>query len=276
MARMASGQRSPGEPWSRQHRPSRWSEPSPHRWRQPRPGQRLRPRPRRPSCPAAARTAPAPAAAAPSGGWSVNWDAVAKCESGNNWSINTGNGYYGGLQFDIGTWLSNGGGQYAPRADLATRDQQIAVAETTYASRGFSPWACWLRRRLTRRPTRRLCSQGLDRSGSGSVRELAGAGRSDMLFACCTVNAKSGAESRSPGPEATQMTVRDHASPRCGRPVRRRPHHTGSASGGCGTATIRPKSTTVAGTFLVHQASVRYATVSSQGVPKRCTSFIVS
>ncbi|MET0863808.1 MAG: ubiquitin-like domain-containing protein [Nakamurella sp.] len=85
---------------------------------------------------------PAPAAAAPSGGWSVNWDAVAKCESGNNWSINTGNGYYGGLQFDIGTWLSNGGGQYAPRADLATKDQQIAVAETTYAARGLSPWAC--------------------------------------------------------------------------------------------------------------------------------------
>ncbi len=101
---------------------------------------------------AAAAPAPAPAAApqpaapapAPSnsGGWSVNWDAIAKCESTNNWSINTGNGYYGGLQFDIGTWLANGGGQYAPRADLATKDQQIAVAETTYASRGLSPWAC--------------------------------------------------------------------------------------------------------------------------------------
>jgi uncharacterized protein YabE (DUF348 family) len=94
---------------------------------------------------AAPEPAPAPAApapAAPSNGWSVNWDAIAKCESGNNWSINTGNGYYGGLQFDSGTWLSNGGGQYAPRADLATKDQQIAVAETVYASRGLSPWAC--------------------------------------------------------------------------------------------------------------------------------------
>jgi uncharacterized protein YabE (DUF348 family) len=86
--------------------------------------------------------AAAPAPAAPSNGWSVNWDAIAKCESGNNWSINTGNGYYGGLQFDSGTWLSNGGGQYAPRADLASKDQQIAVAETVYASRGLSPWAC--------------------------------------------------------------------------------------------------------------------------------------
>jgi len=95
-----------------------------------------------PAAAAAPEPAPAPAPAAPSNGWSVNWDAIAKCESGNNWSINTGNGYYGGLQFDSGTWLSNGGGQYAPRADLATKDQQIAVAETLYASRGLSPWAC--------------------------------------------------------------------------------------------------------------------------------------
>ncbi len=74
--------------------------------------------------------------------WSVNWDAIANCESTNNWSINTGNGYYGGLQFDIGTWLSNGGGQYAPRADLATKDEQIAIAEKVYAARGLEPWAC--------------------------------------------------------------------------------------------------------------------------------------
>lgn len=84
----------------------------------------------------------APAAAAPSGGWSTNWDAIAQCESTGNWSINTGNGYYGGLQFDIGTWLGAGGGEYAPRADLATKDQQIAIAERVYASRGLSPWAC--------------------------------------------------------------------------------------------------------------------------------------
>jgi uncharacterized protein YabE (DUF348 family) len=70
----------------------------------------------------------------------LNWDAVAQCESGGNWSINTGNGFYGGLQFDYGTWLSNGGGAYAPRADLATREQQIAVANRLYAARGSSPW----------------------------------------------------------------------------------------------------------------------------------------
>jgi len=70
----------------------------------------------------------------------LNWDAVAACESGGNWHINTGNGFYGGLQFDYGTWLSNGGGAYASRADLATREEQIAVANHLYARRGSSPW----------------------------------------------------------------------------------------------------------------------------------------
>jgi resuscitation-promoting factor RpfB len=70
------------------------------------------------------------------------WDRIAACESGGNWSINTGNGYYGGLQFDSGTWLANGGGKYAARADLATRLQQIAVANVVYAARGLSPWGC--------------------------------------------------------------------------------------------------------------------------------------
>ena len=68
------------------------------------------------------------------------WDRLSMCESGGNWHINTGNGFYGGLQFDYGTWLSNGGGAYAPRADLATREQQIAVANRLYAARGSSPW----------------------------------------------------------------------------------------------------------------------------------------
>jgi len=70
------------------------------------------------------------------------WDRIAQCESGGNWSINTGNGYYGGLQFASGTWLANGGGKYAPRADLATRLEQIAVANTVYAARGLQPWGC--------------------------------------------------------------------------------------------------------------------------------------
>jgi hypothetical protein len=74
--------------------------------------------------------------------WSVNWDAIAHCESTNNWAINTGNGYYGGLQFDYTTWLGAGGGAYADRADHATKSQQIAIAEKVYAARGLEPWAC--------------------------------------------------------------------------------------------------------------------------------------
>jgi resuscitation-promoting factor RpfB len=70
----------------------------------------------------------------------LNWDAVAQCESGGNWHINTGNGFYGGLQFDYGTWLSNGGGAYAERADLASREEQIAIATKLYNARGSSPW----------------------------------------------------------------------------------------------------------------------------------------
>ncbi len=72
----------------------------------------------------------------------MNWDGIAQCESTQNWSINTGNGYYGGLQFDYGTWLGAGGGAYAPRADMASKYEQIAIAERVYAGRGLSPWAC--------------------------------------------------------------------------------------------------------------------------------------
>lgn len=68
------------------------------------------------------------------------WDAIASCESGGNWAINTGNGFYGGVQFDQGTWESNGGLRYAPRADLATREEQIAIAEAVRAGRGLGPW----------------------------------------------------------------------------------------------------------------------------------------
>src|ERR1700687_6352152 len=57
------------------------------------------------------------------------WDQVAHCESGGNWAINTGNGYQGGLQFTPGTWSGHGGGQYAPGANMATKDPQIAGAE---------------------------------------------------------------------------------------------------------------------------------------------------
>ncbi|TLH70909.1 transglycosylase, partial [Mycolicibacterium cosmeticum] len=68
------------------------------------------------------------------------WDQVARCESGGNWAINTGNGYQGGLQFSPGTWSSHGGGEYAPAAHLATKEEQIAVAERVLASQGKGAW----------------------------------------------------------------------------------------------------------------------------------------
>jgi hypothetical protein len=68
------------------------------------------------------------------------WDKVAQCESGGNWAINTGNGYYGGLQFSAGTWRAYGGGSYAGTANHATKGQQIAVAEKVLASQGSGAW----------------------------------------------------------------------------------------------------------------------------------------
>jgi uncharacterized protein YabE (DUF348 family) len=84
-----------------------------------------------------------PAPPATSGGDSV-WDAIAQCESGGNWAINTGNGYYGGLQFLQSTWLAYGGGAYASLPSEASREQQIAIAtKVRDASGGYGPWpAC--------------------------------------------------------------------------------------------------------------------------------------
>ncbi|KSU75039.1 resuscitation-promoting factor [Pseudarthrobacter enclensis] len=94
-----------------------------------------------------AQAAAAPAgtntgAAAPAMMNEAMWDKIAQCESGGNWSINTGNGYYGGLQFDIQTWIGSGGGAYAPNASLASKAQQIDIANRVYAQRGLQPWGC--------------------------------------------------------------------------------------------------------------------------------------
>jgi hypothetical protein len=83
--------------------------------------------------------APAPRPAVTYDGDTV-WDALAKCESGGNWAINTGNGYYGGLQFSLGTWRGYGGSAYAVYPHQATRAEQIAVGERLRAARGYQPW----------------------------------------------------------------------------------------------------------------------------------------
>jgi len=79
------------------------------------------------------------------------WDAVARCESGGNWSINTGNGYYGGLQFSNSTWRAFGGSMYASSANWATKSEQIAIARRTLAVQGPGAWpVCGPRAGLTR------------------------------------------------------------------------------------------------------------------------------
>ncbi|MFJ8882409.1 transglycosylase family protein [Streptomyces sp. NPDC102402] len=88
-----------------------------------------------------AQAAPAArAVVAPTVTAGTDWDRIAECESSGRWNINTGNGYHGGLQFSPSTWRAYGGGKYAPRADLATRSEQIAVGERVARSQGMGAW----------------------------------------------------------------------------------------------------------------------------------------
>lgn len=77
---------------------------------------------------------------APAGPPAPDWERIAACESSGRWHINTGNGYHGGLQIDLATWRAYGGDRFAPRADLASRAQQIAVGERIVRDRGLSAW----------------------------------------------------------------------------------------------------------------------------------------
>ena len=85
-----------------------------------------------------------------------DWDRLAQCESGGNWHINTGNGYYGGLQFSASTWNAFGGNEFASTADQASREQQIYVAEKVLAQQGWGAWpACSASLGLSSGPTDR-------------------------------------------------------------------------------------------------------------------------
>lgn len=94
------------------------------------------------------------------------WDRVAKCESGGNWKINTGNGFYGGLQFSASTWRAFGGGKYASTANKASKAEQIAIARRTLAAQGPGAWP--------------VCSQkaGLTRSNGGASKNATPSGNS--------------------------------------------------------------------------------------------------
>ncbi|MGV9880416.1 LysM peptidoglycan-binding domain-containing protein [Streptomyces sp. NPDC003006] len=108
--------------------------------------------------PAAASAAPSPARGAPPPAEKYDcptekgpWHCLAQCESNGRWDANTGNGYYGGLQFWQPTWVEHGGLEYAPRADLATKEEQIMVAEKVLRTQGWKAWpACSKKVRIER------------------------------------------------------------------------------------------------------------------------------
>ncbi|MDQ0581491.1 LysM peptidoglycan-binding domain-containing protein [Streptomyces rishiriensis] len=109
--------------------------------------------------------APLMAAGNASAATSSEWDAVAQCESGGNWSINTGNGYYGGLQFSASTWAAYGGTAYASTADQASKSQQIAIGEKVLAGQGKGAWP--------------VCGTGLSGAAyNGSAADSSGSGSS--------------------------------------------------------------------------------------------------
>lgn len=104
----------------------------------------------------------------------ATWNKVAACESSGNWSINTGNGYYGGLQFTQSTWEAYGGARYAPRADQATRAEQVAVAEKVLNGQGPGAWpVCSVRAGLSRggpAPDAHTGTHAARPAGTGSAR----------------------------------------------------------------------------------------------------------
>ncbi|GAA2722566.1 MULTISPECIES: transglycosylase family protein [Streptomyces] len=99
------------------------------------------------------------------------WDKVAQCESSGNWHINTGNGYYGGLQFSNESWKAAGGTKYAPRADLASKSQQIATAERLLAMQGPGAWGCAGAGNLTSGGAKADVDTSDDESGSGYTKK---------------------------------------------------------------------------------------------------------
>ncbi|MFE5586754.1 transglycosylase family protein [Kitasatospora sp. NPDC056531] len=128
------------------------------------------------------------ASAAPSSAW----DAVAQCESGGNWSISTGNGFHGGLQFTPSTWAAYGGTAYAAQANQATKAQQIAVAEKVLASQGPGAWP--------------VCSQKAGLSKGGAP-------------AAVDTSADSGAAAAKPVQRAEKPAVAPKAAPKAAQPA---------------------------------------------------------
>ncbi|MEU6556156.1 transglycosylase family protein [Streptomyces sp. NPDC046915] len=142
----------------------------------------------------AAVAAPLMAAGNASAATASEWDAVAQCESGGNWSINTGNGYYGGLQFSASTWAAYGGTQYASQANQASKAQQIAVAEKVLAAQGKGAWP--------------VCGKGLSGAAyTGSSSGSSSSSNSSSSAGTTTRSADQQAATRSSERPAAKKTV---------------------------------------------------------------------
>ncbi|KQV23966.1 MULTISPECIES: transglycosylase family protein [unclassified Kitasatospora] len=148
------------------------------------------------------------------------WDKVAQCESGGNWSINTGNGFYGGLQFTPSTWKAFGGQQYAGQANQASKGQQIAVAEKVLASQGPGAWP--------------VCSvkAGLSKGGSAAAVDTSG-------------GKASRSETRAPAPQASKQTTPKvaaapkPATPKSAAPTVTAPKHAAPTAPAAGGYTVK-------------------------------------
>ncbi|MFD3590157.1 transglycosylase family protein [Streptomyces sp. NPDC058683] len=135
--------------------------------------------------------APLMASGTASAATASEWDAVAQCESGGNWAINTGNGYYGGLQFSASTWAAYGGTQYAAQANQATKAQQIEIAEKVLGAQGKGAWP--------------VCGTGL--SGAAYTGSSAGSSSSSSSGSTSSRTTDTQAASRSAERPAAKKTV---------------------------------------------------------------------
>ncbi|MFF7534590.1 transglycosylase family protein [Streptomyces bobili] len=157
------------------------------------------------------------------------WDRIARCESGGNWHINTGNGYYGGLQFSASTWRAFGGTAYAPTADRATRAQQIAVATKVQRSQGWGAWPTC--------STRAGASGGAPAAENGSAGSGSSKGGSAQNGPAANGSAKSGS---SKGGSPTKGSAANGSSKAAGAAERSTGHGSrGTAPRGGGDHTVR-------------------------------------
>ncbi|MBF9067779.1 LysM peptidoglycan-binding domain-containing protein [Streptacidiphilus fuscans] len=163
------------------------------------------------------------------------WDKVAQCESGGDWSINTGNGYYGGLQFSASTWRAYGGGAYASTADQASEGQQIAVAEKVLASQGPGAWpVCGPQAGLSQGGS----APAINTSSSGSSGSSGSSSQSSSTSS--TSSSSHSSSSDSSYSSSSHHSTRHHSTSTSSTPQYAPSHASG---GGTGDYTVKPGDT---------------------------------